>query len=233
MFLRLGVALLALAGVVGAQSASTPCCGVISPDGQKLLAYLDSLHVDKLWLPHQHVSWQTGERMLSIHTGHEPKTHCSAFAAAAAKRLNIYMMRPPDHSQIHLAAAQEKYFLSRQGRRDGWVEVHSADDAQARANRGEFVVLVYGMGASSGHIAIVRPSLKSQVQLDLEGPQTTQAGGHNFESGTAKFSFVFHEGAWPDRVKMFAHKVDYAKPQELPTQEPPGVAPDDDEDGGL
>jgi len=31
--------------------------------------------------------------------------HCNAFVAAAAKRLNIYILRPADHAQILLTNA--------------------------------------------------------------------------------------------------------------------------------
>jgi hypothetical protein len=33
-------------------------------------------------------------------------THCSAYVAAAAFYLDIYILRPPNHQQLHLANAQ-------------------------------------------------------------------------------------------------------------------------------
>jgi glutamine amidotransferase-like uncharacterized protein len=199
-------------------SGDSGCCGPITPKGQQLMAYLDSLHVDHLWPQHTFVNWETGEPTPS-HGRHEPKTHCAAFAAAAAERLNIFMMRPPYHSQSELAAAQERYFQSSRGVRDGWRPVHSSEEAQGLTNEGEFVVLVYGNPNphKAGHIAIVRPAVKSMKALNDEGPQTTQAGGHNFSSGTAKYSFVFHRGAWPNEVMMFAHVIDFAAPRYAPT----------------
>lgn len=195
------------------------------------MKYLDSLDVDHLWPQHVYVDWRTGEPA-PRHGHHEPKTHCSAFAAAAAMRLNIYMMRPPEHSQSELAAAQERYFESSRGRRDGWMGVSTPQQAQALANQGEFVVLVYGdpNPHKSGHIAIVRPAIKSMEALNDEGPQTTQAGGHNFSSGTAKYSFVFHRDAWPNKVMMFAHKIDFHLPQQKPTTNAGDLDKDSDDD---
>jgi hypothetical protein len=83
--------------------------------------------------------------------------------------------------------------------------------AQMLANLGNLVVLVYGREHGSGHIAIVRPAVKSRKQLDEDGPETTQAGGHNFSDGTAKYSFVFHPGAWPNQVKIFAHATKFSE----------------------
>jgi len=198
-------------GCVGAQDAKpvvaapvdTGCCGVITPAGAQLVAFLDSLNVDHLWTAHEHIDWETGEPTAGH--GHEPPTHCSAFAAAAGKKLGIYMLRPPEHPQNMLSEAQEKWFESDAGREGGWKPVSSPKEAQVLANQGEFVVLVFGRERGSGHIAIVRPAVKSDKALADEGPQTTQAGGHNFSSGTAKYSFVFHPGVWPSQVKMFAH----------------------------
>jgi len=47
-----------------------------------------------------------------------------------------------------------------------------------------------------GHIAIVRPSGKTQAALDREGPQETQAGETNAISTTVAAGFRHHRGAW-------------------------------------
>ena len=75
--------------------------------------------------------------------GPEAKTHCSAFVAAMAERLGIYVLRPPQHSQRLLANAQMRWLRdhgrsSPDGRRLG-----SDAEAQEAANRGELVVEAY------------------------------------------------------------------------------------------
>jgi len=188
----------------------TGCCGPVTAAGVQLQHYLDSLNVDHLWEQHTFVDWRTGEPVPSKGR-REPPTHCSAFAAGAADRLGIYLLHPPDHSQEQLAAAQERWMGSDAGRAQGWFPVSSALQAQMLANLGNLVVLVYGREHGSGHIAIVRPAVKSRKQLDEDGPETTQAGGHNFSDGTAKYSFVFHPGAWPNQVKIFAHATKFSE----------------------
>jgi hypothetical protein len=199
-----------VAAAAAQPTVDTGCCGPITPAGQQLLRYLDSLDVDHLWEQHTFVDWRSGEPIAS-HGRKEPPTHCSAFAAGAADRLGIYLLHPPQHSQEQLAEAQEKWMESDAGRAQGWYPVTSAQQAQALANLGNMVVLVFGRAHGSGHIAIVRPAVKSAKALAEEGPQTTQAGGHNFSSGTAKYSFVFHPGAWPDKVKIFAHATKFSE----------------------
>jgi len=184
------------------------CCGPILPAGSELRSFLDGMHVDQLWQAHEHINWETGEPSHGGH-GHEPPTHCSAFAAAAAKLLGIYIMRPPDHSEEMLSLGQERWLESKEAADEGWREVVSPKAAQTLANGGYFVVLVYGREHGSGHIAIVRPAVKSEKALKNDGPETTQAGGHNFSDGTAVYSFVFHPGAWPDKVKIFAHPTKF------------------------
>jgi hypothetical protein len=78
----------------------------VTPAAQRVIDTIDALDVEHHWPAGIHVNWQTGEPDgLSEHTPGK-HTHCSAFAAAAAKRLNIYLLRPPEHGQILLANAQ-------------------------------------------------------------------------------------------------------------------------------
>ena len=79
----------------------------ITPDGQRLAAVLDSMHVDRLWLAGSKVNWQTGEPDGKFKTNSLTHTHCSAFAAAAADKLGIYLLHPPGHSTYLLANAQQ------------------------------------------------------------------------------------------------------------------------------
>ena len=81
--------------VLFALSPGTGSATAISADGQKLVALLDSMHVEQFWIAGAHVDWRTG-----IPTGRpellEGKhTHCSAFAASVAMRLGVYILRSP------------------------------------------------------------------------------------------------------------------------------------------
>src|SRR5580658_7045807 len=104
--------LLALAGVAARPAfAEQSCCGPITAAGQRLAAVLDGMHVESLWLAHQHVDWKTGQPDRSAdYSGPSKSTHCSAFAAAVGLRLGVYMLRPPEHGQLLLASAQTEWF---------------------------------------------------------------------------------------------------------------------------
>src|SRR5271163_3577371 len=81
----------------------------ISAAGQRLAALLDGMQVEKLWQPKYRVDWRTGESVSGFITTPGGHTHCSAFAAAAAERLGVYLLRPPEHPQDWLANAQERW----------------------------------------------------------------------------------------------------------------------------
>jgi len=183
------------------------CCGPVTPAGQSLVRMLDAMDVNHRWLPDRHVHWESGRAEGGIITDGKPHTHCSAFAAAAGERLGIYMLRPPEHSQLFLASAQGEWFTTKKAAARGWVKVSSPQEAQTRANRGELVVLDYinPVPGKHGHIAIVRPMAKSAEALAAEGPETMQAGQTNFSDGNAVRSFHSHPGAWPTQVLMYAH----------------------------
>ena len=182
----------------------------ISPAGKKLAAFLDSLNVEQHWLAGVHVDWKTGEpdgKPVSA-TGHH--THCSAFAAAACERLQIYLLHPPEHGQLLLANAQFDW-LGAKGAGEGWTPVKTEIEAQHLANRGEIVVAVFKNpdNKSPGHIAIVRPSEKSEALIKTEGPQEIQAGLHNHNSATLKEGFSAHPGAFEKHeILFFAHVVE-------------------------
>src|SRR5580704_8314162 len=93
---------LMLAALAGAPAATA---GEITPAGKKMSEFLDGMHVEQLWLSGQQVDWRSGEpngRVFATAKGH---THCSAFAAAVAVRLGIYLLHPPEHSAMLLANA--------------------------------------------------------------------------------------------------------------------------------
>jgi hypothetical protein len=191
-----------------------PCCGPITPQGRQLEWFLDGSGVDHLWLAGWHVDWRTGERDRTEVGGTEAKTHCSAFVAAMAERLRIYVLRPPEHAQKLLANAQMRW-LRDHGAEFGWRVLNSQVDAQAAANRGELVLDAFENPDPHrpGHIAIVRPSNKTPADIDRDGPQETQAGEQNALSTSTASGFRHHPGAWTPggggALRYYAHAVDW------------------------
>jgi hypothetical protein len=206
-------ALVLLSASIQPGSASeTSCCGAISPAGHRLESFLDGMNVESLWLASEHVNWETGEPDKGAdYDGPGRSTHCSAFAAAAAKRLGVYMLRPPDHGQVLLANAQAEWFHTAKGRQEGWKALADARQAQSLANEGNLVVVVYESPDphKPGHIAIVRPSLRPERLLDENGPEITQAGQKNYTKTSTKVGFQVHHGAWPGGVQYYAHRVSF------------------------
>ena len=198
------------------QGVPEPCCGQIAANGQRLAQTIDSLHVEDKWLAHEHINWKTGDPDRPAgYDGPGKATHCSAFVAALGDRLNVYMLRPPDHSQILLASAQAEWFHDKGGESSGWKPLGGPDHeqtAQELANQGVLVVIVYESlnPHTPGHIVVVRPSEKSAERLRREGPQIAQAGTINYSSYVAAQAFIHHAGAWPDGVRYYWHKVDWA-----------------------
>lgn len=193
-----------------AEEKKTSCCGVISPAGNSLLKFLDESGVEHLWLAHLHVNWETGKPdKKADYKGPGKSTHCSAFAAAMAKRLNIYMLRPPEHGQILLANAQARWFGTHEGIQNGWKSLTNMQEAQKLANEGNFIVATFQSPnpKKPGHIAIIRPAEKTLEQLLLQGPDIIQAGSQNKLSWNVKAGFEHHKGAWPNNIKYFYHSL--------------------------
>src|SRR4051812_11090333 len=172
----------------------------ISPKGKKLAHALDQMNVEKLWLKGAYVKWDSGEPLDREVTDGKPHTHCSAFAASACKKLGIYLLRPKSkndpegvkgHSETLLANAQYDWLTSADARKFGWMPVATPAEAQRIANRGSLVVASFKEAdpKKSGHIAIVRPSTRSETSIERDGPEIIQAGGTNFNSGTLKAGF--------------------------------------------
>jgi hypothetical protein len=181
----------------------------ITPEGEKLVTFLDSMHVEEHWIAGQIVDWKTGEPTGQAVADAGKHTHCSQFAAAACDRLGIYLLRPPEHRAALLANAQFDW-LPADGQSKGWTAVADGSAAQALANRGRVVVAVYknADAAKSGHIAIIRPSTKSEAEITAEGPQVTQAGGTNRNSGSLKQGFANHPTAFAGKeIRYFAHEA--------------------------
>jgi hypothetical protein len=206
----LSAGLLCLAAAGQSAGAAT-----ITPEGHRLEASLDALDVEQHWPAGVHVDWRTGEP-----DGREVKTegkhtHCSAFVAAAAEKLGVYILRPPEHSPVLLANAQSDW-MSDAAVAQGWHPLANGLQAQSDANQGLLVVAVYRNHHDDrpGHIAIVRPSDKSDTALRDEGPQITQAGMTNYRSTSLMQGFASHPAAWNrGEVRYYAHPVDW---QSLP-----------------
>jgi hypothetical protein len=183
-----------------------PCCGPISDVGTKLLGVLDQSDVEHLWLPHAHVNWETGMPEAGA-PGYT--SHCSAYAAAIGKRLDVYMLRPPEHSPVLLASAQTAWFGRAAGEQAGWYPIGTAQQAQSLSNAGELVVASYESPnpRKPGHISIVRPSLKSAAALAEDGPEITQAGAQNYTDSNVRTGFKHHDIAGPNGVLYFGHVV--------------------------
>jgi len=181
----------------------------VSPKGLWLARQLDSMGVESKWIAGAHIDWETGlpdgrpERMPGKHT------HCSAFVAAAAKKLGVYILRPPEHGQVLLANAQNEW-LAEDGAAEGWRPVGSALEAQALANSGVLVVASYLSHREDkpGHIAIVRPAAVAPEEIAAVGPTLIQAAVVNSASISAKEGFAGHVHAWRDNeIDYYAHDI--------------------------
>ncbi len=207
--------LIVLAACAPACALASPCCGPITPSGARLVAFLDGTGVDHLWLAGDRVDWESGASVGVWRDG-RPHTHCSAFVASAAKRLGVYVLRPPDHGAVLLANAQIGWLTTGAATGAGWRSLPDAASAQTRANQGDLVLAAFENPdpAKPEHIAIVRPSDIDAATLREQGPFVTQAGGHNAFSTPLKRGFANHRGAWPPdgsgAVRFFAHVVSWA-----------------------
>lgn len=181
----------------------------LSPNAERLAQTIDSLDVENHWPAGEQVHWESGIPDGRPENGTGKHTHCSAFVAAAAKRIGVYILRPPDHNQILLANAQYDW-LESEGQAQGWKQLRDGIEAQRFANQGWFVVATYKNHHEDkpGHIAIVRPNDKDIGVLREEGPQITQAGAINYRSVSLREGFRGHPAAWrKQEVRYYAHTV--------------------------
>ena len=187
--------------------------------GHQLAAMLDGMDVETLWQRGYHIDWLTGVSEGPPETTPGGHTHCSAFAAAVADRLGIYLLRPPEHSQMWLANAQERWLNSAED--SGWQRIGRLSDPGASlqavdlANHGKLVVAVYfqpphmtpdGPKQRAGHIAIVRPSDKTVALIEADGPDVIQAGMHNYQRVAMRIGFASHKAGWSHgAIEYFWH----------------------------
>ncbi|HOX56175.1 MAG TPA: hypothetical protein P5205_04575 [Candidatus Paceibacterota bacterium] len=175
----------------------------ISEPGHALSHFLDSLQVERYWKKGVSVNWLTGAEggtgpNMTIGTG----THCSAFAAGAAAALGVYLLRPPQTNDLNLANSQADWLRASPA---GWYAVPSITDAQHLANAGTLVVASCKETSGSGHIAVLRPSTRSDTDVLAYGPQECQSGVNNVNSTNVAAGFDQHLDSYPDRILYYAH----------------------------
>ena len=206
--LRVAAALCVFVVLVLFAGAARPA-DVVTPQAQAMMQVLDAMGVESKWIAGEHVYWDAGLPTGVPETSPGKHTHCSAFVAAAAKNLGIYILRPPEHGQKLLANAQNAW-LAEDGAAHGWLKLAHAGAAQAAANRGLLVVASYHNHHDDrpGHIAIVRAGTKTAEQIAAEGPNVIQAGAVNKTSISVKDAFAGHPAAWRDHeIAYYAHEV--------------------------
>jgi hypothetical protein len=177
----------------------------ISEQGQALSVLLDSLQVERYWAKGVSVNWLTGAEGGSgpnMTTG--TVTHCSAFAPAVAYLVGVYLLRPPDKSDVGLANNQADWLRTNSV---GWYLISSMTNAQHLANTGILVVASYKDPTTSGHIAVVRPSTRSDADVQAYGPQECQSGVNNYNSTNIIAGFDQHDYAFPDGIRYYGHAV--------------------------
>jgi hypothetical protein len=131
-------------------------------------------------------------------------SHCSAFAPAVAYLLDIYLLRQPDASDLNLANNQADWLRTYPA---GWYGVASMTNAQHLANTGTLVVASYKDTGGSGHIAVLRPSGRSDADVQAYGPQECQSGVNNYNSTNVMAGFDQHAYAFPTGILYYAHAV--------------------------
>jgi len=181
----------------------------VEPAGRQLKEFYFSLDVEHLWIAGSHVNWETGAADKPEATAGN-HTHCSAFVAAACKRLNIYILRPPDHGQLLLANAQYDWLASPAALEAGWKPVEGIyptlyETAQRLANQGYVVVAICKNPDEKvpGHAALVLPENASREKLEDAGPALIMAGTHNHRMITLAAGFKSHLPGWPEHVVKF------------------------------
>jgi hypothetical protein len=142
--------------------------------------------------------------------------------AAVALMLDIYLLRPPFHSQQGLANAQAEWFAGTGEHKgptaldSGWVPLGASGDdtaltdAVAAAGAAQLIVAIYrGPPAPQqhGHVCIVRPPGISPPSDDA-GPDVISVGDVNRSRTSMRTAFHAHPGAWPNAIQLYAHPTD-------------------------
>jgi hypothetical protein len=178
------------------------------PAAGRLVSVLNAMDVEHHWPAGLVVDWRTGDPSGRIVKTTGKHTHCSAFVAAAAERLGVHILRPPEHSPVLLANAQYDW-LAGLGAGEGWRSVADAGAAQAAANAGDLVVAVIrNVDGKPGHIAIVLPGDLDAATLAGRGPDVMQAGETNSVRIALATGFKGHRKALREGgLRYYAHAV--------------------------
>jgi hypothetical protein len=211
---------------VEVEGGAGPAPGYTPAGGPRLTEFLDALPVTTRWIHNHRVVWQTGQQNAAESQGTTEETHCSAFIAAVALMLDIYLLRPPHYGQQGLANAQadwlagEATFAGPTAKASGWIALGASGDAGAlkaaveAANLGRLVVGVYKAPSGStsdghGHTCIVRP--QSAAAVGDDGPHVMSVADVNRPDTPMRTAFHAHPDAWPDRIALYAHPTDLEK----------------------
>lgn len=187
----------------------------VDQKGNNLKTFYLSLKVESLWLAGSHIDWQTGvpdkpEATTSTHT------HCSAFVAAACKKVNMYVLRPPDHKQLLLANAQYTWLAGQDAADAGWRLISRGnryDSAQSMANRGMVVIAICKNldDKKPGHAALIMPAEMTSNELVEKGPEVIMAGTHNHNAVSLKAGFKSHLTEWPEHEVLFYYNASFPR----------------------
>jgi hypothetical protein len=183
----------------------------INEEGQALKSFYLGLQVEQLWQSGQHVNWETGEPD-QADAASDIHTHCSAFVAAACKRLNIYLLRPPEHKTQLLANAQYDWLKTTEGVNAGWLPISTGniyEEAQKMANKGYVVIATFKNTDPKvpGHIALVTPAGISPERISDSGPMLIMASTHNYNYISLKAGFRSHITQWPESQILFYYNT--------------------------
>jgi hypothetical protein len=194
-------------GKTGGSGLITVISNGITANGAMLNAFLDSMQVDKFWLGGTSVNWLTGvPGGTGANMTSGSATHCSVFAPSAAELLGVYLLRPPDASDLDLANHQADWFVTNTA---GWFPIAAMTNAQHMVNTGLLVMASYKASGGSGHIAVLRASNRTDAEVTATGPEECQSGTFNFADTNIVTGFDQHAGAFPSGIKYYGHTVNY------------------------
>lgn len=178
-----------------------------------LLEKLRRLDVLHHWLAGlERIDWRSGDPDPQLPPRENRGSHCSAFVASAAEKLDIYILRPPQHKATFLASAQQDWLNSEEGQEQGWQRLADAHEARDRANQGQLVVasLKSPVANKPGHIALVIPSDWPDERVDEVGCEIMQAGRSNYLSASLQQGFANHPGAFEQHeIQFHAHPTNF------------------------
>jgi hypothetical protein len=181
----------------------------ITSAGDRLSDFLTGMHVESHWIAGQAIYWFTGDFDPNPNA-RQQATHCSTFAASVCARLGVYIPRPPKHRQTLLSNVQYHWLAGKGGADYGWRRLPGGREAQAAADKGALVVASVDdpNPKKPGHIAVVRPSDKSDADIVRDGPDIIQAGTHNWNRTVARKGFAGHKPAFRDGlIAYYEHDI--------------------------